>query len=64
MEQTHSYAAEKQGKRKEKNMGCIREYTRHFTPTKHLIIFAIGVSVTTPIFGKVSAICLALLFSE
>jgi len=45
-------------------VGRIGEYAGDFIPTEDLVIFAIGVSVTTPIIGKVSTICLALLFSE
>jgi hypothetical protein len=45
-------------------VGRICKYAGDFTPTEHLLVFAIGVSVTTPIFAKVSAIRFALLFGE
>ena len=45
-------------------MGRICECAGDFIPTELLLMFAIGISVTTPIIGKVSAICLALLFGE
>jgi hypothetical protein len=45
-------------------MRRICEYTCDFAPTEYLIISAIGVGVTTPVIGKVSAICLAFLLSQ
>jgi len=45
-------------------MRRICENTCNFAPTECLIVFAIGVGVTTPIISKVSAICLALLLIE
>jgi hypothetical protein len=44
-------------------VGRVYECAGDFIPTKFLI-FAIGIGVTAPIIGKVSAICLALLFGE
>jgi hypothetical protein len=63
-EQSHRYAREEHGKGHQGNMRRVCENTCNLAPTEHLIIFAIGVSVTTPIISKVSAICLALLLSE
>jgi len=40
------------------------ENTSNLAPTELLGMLAIGISVTTPIIGKVSAISLALLFGE
>jgi len=45
-------------------VGRICECASDFIPTEHLLIFAIGIGVTTPIIDEVSAICLALLFGE
>jgi hypothetical protein len=45
-------------------VGRVYECAGDFIPTKFLLIFAIGIGVTAPIIGKVSAICLALLFGE
>jgi hypothetical protein len=61
---SHRYTEEEQGNGHQKNMRRICENTCDFAPTEHLRIFAISVGVTTPIIGKVSAICLALLLSE
>jgi hypothetical protein len=63
-ELAHRHAVAEQGNGEQQNVGRICEYASDFTPTEHLLIFAIGVSVATPIFGKVSAICFALLFGE
>jgi hypothetical protein len=45
-------------------MRRICENTCDFAPTEYLIVFAIGIGITTPIISKVLAICLALLLSE
>jgi len=45
-------------------MRRIRENTCDFAPTEHLIVFPIGVSITTPIISEVLAIYLALLSEE
>jgi hypothetical protein len=63
-ELAHRYAVAEQGNCEQQNVGRVCEYAGDFTPTEHLLIFAIGVSVTTPIFAKVSAIRFALLFGE
>lgn len=55
---------EEQGNCEHENVGCICERAGDFTPTEYLLMFAVGVSVTTPIIRKVSAICLALFFGE
>jgi hypothetical protein len=62
-EQSHRYAVEEHGKAHHKNMRRICENTCDFAPTKHLIVFAIRVGVTTPIIGQISAIYLALFLS-
>jgi len=64
LELAHRYAVAEQGNCEQQNVRRISEYAGDFTPTEHLLVFAIGVSVTTPIFAKVSAIRLALLFGE
>ena len=55
-ELAHRYAVAKQGNSEQQNVGRICEYAGDFIPTEHLLIFAIGVSVTAPIVGKVLAV--------
>jgi hypothetical protein len=42
----------------------IYECASDLTPTEFLLILAIGVGVTTPIIGKISAICFSLFLSK
>jgi hypothetical protein len=63
-EESHRYATEEHGNAHHKNVRRVCEDTCDFAPTKHLIVFAIHVGVTTPIIGKVSAIVLALFLGE
>jgi hypothetical protein len=63
-QKSHCYADEEHGNGHQKNMRRVCEYTCDFVPTEQLSIFAISVGITTPIIGKVSAICIALLLIE
>ena len=45
-------------------MRRICKNTCDFAPTEYLVVFAIGVGITTPIISKVLAIYLALLLGE
>ena len=62
-EESHRCAIEEQGKAHHENVRRVCEDTCDFAPTEHFIVFAIRVGVTTPIIGKVSAVCLALFLS-
>ena len=63
-ELAYRYAVAEHGNCEQQYVGRICEYAGDFTPTEHLRMLAIGVSVTTPIFAEVPAIRFALLFGE